>query len=122
MIYDIDEYIFNYSEIKNFAFMQGDDYKDFDVYSAKIRECMDLSDRFITSTDILAKEIEKAYPTKKVFVNRNMASSKMMILSAKALLEKSSIRDGVTLGYLSGSNTHNGDFELISDVVFDVMK
>ncbi len=122
MIYDIDDYIFNYSEIKNFAFMQGDDYKDFDVYSAKIRECMDLSDRFITSTDTLAKEIEKAYPTKKVFVNRNMSSSKMMILSAKALIEKSVIRDGVTMGYFSGSNTHNGDFELISDVVFDVMK
>lgn len=122
IIYDIDDYIFNYAAIKDFKFMQGDEYADFNVYSAKIRECMDLSDKFITSTDTLAAQIKKCYQTKPVFVNRNMASSQMMILSAKALLAKSQIRNGITMGYFSGSNTHNGDFDMISDVLFDIMK
>ena len=40
--YDIDDYIFEYSEISSLNFLQGTDYVDFDKYSADIKKSMEL--------------------------------------------------------------------------------
>ena len=59
VLYDIDDYIFNYEAIKEFDFLKDDEYKDFDKYSAKIRACMDQVDSFITSTNCMKKGIQE---------------------------------------------------------------
>ncbi len=122
IVYDIDDYIFEYEEIKDLPFMTGEHYQDFDQYSADIRRCMEKCDAFITSTDHMKMAIEKNFADKPVYVNRNVASAKMTICSLLAYETRKEAKDKVILGYFSGSSTHSRDFDLISDVLVSVMK
>ncbi|MNW42157.1 bifunctional 3-demethylubiquinone-9 3-methyltransferase/ 2-octaprenyl-6-hydroxy phenol methylase [compost metagenome] len=121
--YDIDDYIFNYQAIKNLTFLQGDEYLGFEDYSNKILKCMTLSDGFFTSTKNMENAIKEVFPDKPVWVNRNVASMEMVSLSNIA---KRSVNvkkgKGVSLGYFSGSKTHDGDFEIINNVLLRVME
>ena len=121
VLYDIDDYIFDYNQIKHLEFMKDSEYKDFDKYCAKIYECMELMDGFITSTEHMKKAIVNAFPEREVIVNRNIASAEMFIESMK-VNQKLRDKEKVVLGYFSGSRTHDGDFALISDVLLELMK
>lgn len=121
VLYDIDDYIFNYEAIKEFDFLKDAEYKDFDKYSAKIRSCMDEVDSFITSTNCMKKGIQECYPNKPVIVNRNIASAEMLVESLKVIGKKKD-KEKVILGYFSGSKTHDADFQLISHVIRNLMQ
>lgn len=122
VLYDIDDYIFEYEAIRGLPFMEGEEYRDFDVYSGLIRQCMEQSDRILVSTDHLKQAVETAMPQKPVYVNRNVASGEMLILSAKAQRKKNKCSRRLVLGYFSGSNTHSRDFELISDLLLEFLE
>ena len=79
-----------------------------------------LCDYAITTTPTLANELKKY--VKEVFVNRNVASEKMAELSIRAT--KNIVKDDskVVIGYLSGSITHNADFELVLPTITKIMK
>lgn len=121
VLYDIDDYIFDYENIKEMEFLAGDEYEGFEEYSSAIEACMKKCNAFITSTVTLGQAIEKHFPGKPVLVNRNVASMAMFILSQKALIYKKTNTKEVVLGYFSGSQTHNHDFELIEDAIVSVM-
>jgi len=121
VFYDIDDYIFNYEEIRDLPFLTGDDYIDFESYSRKIHGCMTLCDAFLTSTENMKKAIEKTFPGKLVCVNRNVASMEMVSLSLKAKDMAVHDEDKVILGYFSGSKTHDGDFAIIGEVLLKLM-
>ncbi len=122
IIYDTDDYIFEYEEIKDMPFMKDDEYKDFDVYSKGMHDCMAKCDAFTVSTDNMKSAVEKSFPDKPVYVNRNVASAKMAILSLLAKENRKVHKGKVIIGYFSGSNTHSRDFELIADTLALVMK
>lgn len=121
LVYDIDDYIFDYQEIRDLPFMQNREYRDFETYSHFIYECMKVCDDIVVSTNHLKMGAEKVFPQKHIYVNRNVASTKMLILSVIAQRRKRS-NEGLVLGYFSGSNTHSRDFELISDVILEFMQ
>jgi len=93
--------------------MSDEDKAVFDDDVRRIGETLRLCDGAITTTQALAGELTKYVD--EVHVNRNVASSEMTALSAAALLERCEEppRDYVSLGYFSGSHTHNEDFALI---------
>ncbi len=122
VIYDTDDYIFEYEEIKDLPFMKDEEYKDFDVYSKGMYDAMAKADAFTVSTDNMKVAVEKSFPGKPVYVNRNVASAKMAIYSLLAVESRKEHKGKVILGYFSGSNTHSRDFEMISDVIVSVMK
>ena len=122
IIYDTDDYIFEFEEIKDLPFMKDDEYKDFNVYSKGMYDCMAKMDAFTVSTDNMKIAVERSFPGKPVYVNRNVASAKMAILSLLAKENRMGDKDKVIVGYFSGSNTHSRDFELIADILADVMK
>lgn len=122
VLYDIDDYIFEYEAIRELPFMEGEEYRDFHVYSGLIRQCMEHSDRILVSTNHLKQAVSAAMPGKPVYVNRNVASAEMLILSAKAQRKKSKCSRRLVLGYFSGSNTHSRDFELISDLLLEFLE
>ena len=101
--------------------MNDSEYKDFDKYCQKVHECMDLADGFITSTVNMKNAIERVFPDKSVFVNRNVASAEMLIESLK-VINKVKNHNRIVLGYFSGSKTHDGDFALISDVLLKILR
>lgn len=122
LLYDIDDYIFDYNEIKDLPFMGSREYQNFETYSGLICRCMEECQTLLVSTEHLKEGAEKAFPEKKVYVNRNVASAEMLILSALAQNRKRRNTDRLVLGYFSGSNTHSRDFEIIADVLLEFMK
>jgi hypothetical protein len=121
VVYDIDDYIFDFDGIKDLDFLKKDEYKDFELYSSRLRECMGLCDGFVTSTVSLKEMIEKSFPDKPVCVNRNVASMEMVILSLEAIENVNKADSKVVLGYFSGTKTHDKDFLLIKDVLLELL-
>jgi len=122
VIYDIDDYIFDFDAIKNLDFLKKDEYKSFESYSNKLSECMALCDGFMTSTVNLKVMIEKSFVNKPVCVNRNVASMEMVILSLDAIENVNKADSKVILGYFSGTKTHDKDFLLIKDVLLELLE
>lgn len=117
--YDIDDFIFSYDAIKRLSFLKESEFKNYEAYTEKIRACMNLSDAYIVSTESLKKVTAERFPGKNVLVSRNRASMEMTIASLTA--EKPEKR-GVTIGYFSGTMSHNADFNSIRDVLLSAMK
>ena len=120
--YSIDDLIFDYEQIKDFDFFDTRVYHNLKKYTEEVRNAIDNSQAIISSTDTLGDCLLTEFPNKKVVVDRNVASMEMWVLSNKARLQKKIHDSEVVLGYFSGSGTHNGDFELISDVLFNILK
>ena len=83
-------------------------------------DTLKLCDYAITTTDTLAKELKKY--VKEVYVNKNVASERMAELSINAVKEVKKDNNRIYLGYLSGSITHNPDFELIKKSLVNILK
>lgn len=120
-IYDIDDYIFHYEAIRDFSILDPEYYGNVEEYSNGLLECMKLCNGITVSTDHMKQAVEAVLPGKSVFVNRNVASAEMLILSAQAQEQAIRETDRIVLGYFSGSNTHNGDFALIEEVLAELM-
>ena len=119
IFYDIDDYIFNYEDIKDIGFLKGKEYRNYENYTKLIKSCMTLCDGYIVSTLSLKKVIEEQFPGKMVVINRNVASMEMTIAS---LTVDKVEKDYITLGYFSGTKTHNDDFESIKEELLDIMR
>lgn len=123
LLYDIDDFIFEYDKISHLEFLKGRDYKDFSSYSRNICLCMEQCDILTTSTITLAEEIRRKFPNKQVIVHRNAACMEMQLLSEIAIdNNKKNSSDKVVLGYFSGSYTHNNDWMMIEDVICEIME
>ena len=57
-----------------------------------------------------------------VYINRNVASEKMLKYSERAKANVQKEKDKIILGYFSGSITHNSDFEMILPAIKKVMQ
>ena len=114
IFYDIDDLVFDKkytNTIKYVKQMNKSDKKLYDDGVKRMGETLDLCDYAITTTEPLAKELKSH--VKDVFVNRNVASEDMTYLSLKAAKSIKKENNKIIMGYLSGSITHNPDFELI---------
>ena len=76
-------------------------------------------DYAITTTSALAKELKKYVGD--VYINRNVASEKMLKYSERARKTIKKDSEKILLGYFSGSITHNSDFEMILPVIKKIM-
>lgn len=122
VLFDVDDFIFDYDKIKQFTFIQNDENENYKKYSEEICQCMEVCDGIITSTENMKVAIKEKFPGKSVFVNRNVASAQMQILSLQALETKQNHSPKVVLGYFSGSKTHDRDFAVIADTLLNIMR
>lgn len=123
LIYDIDDFIFDYEKIKHLDFLKAKEYRNFEDYSCRIRKCMELCGAFTASTAALAREIKNIFPGRPVIVCRNAASLEMQLLSEAAVAGNPKGGTGsVVLGYFSGSHTHDGDWALIEESIIRAME
>lgn len=124
VIFDIDDLVIDYKYVKQIKHLKTFNEKELEMYMDGVnrtRKTLSMCDYAITTTERLAREL-KPY-VKEVFVNRNVASEKMIELSlaAKELIEKNVIDEKVVLGYFSGSITHNEDFDLILPAIKSIL-
>ena len=123
IIYDIDDLVIDTQytdQIKYVMAMLEEDKKAYDNNVMNMQKLLRKCDFAITSTDCLAEELRKYIP--KVYINRNVASEKMIQLSKEAIVKIKKDNTKVKIGYFSGSITHNADFEMIKPVLIEVLK
>ncbi|MDD6224292.1 MAG: glycosyltransferase [bacterium] len=122
IFYDIDDLVFDKEYTKTIKHLKKLNKNELNLYYDGVKRMGDtlkLCDYAITTTPTLANELKKY--VKDVFVNRNVASEKMVELSMMALKKIQKDSSKVMIGYLSGSITHNADFELVLPVIKKLM-
>ena len=122
VFYDIDDLVFDKKYTDNVEFvknLEGSAKKLYDDGVNRMGETLKLCDYAITTTERLQQELKKY--VKDVYINRNVASDRMVELSLNAYKNRKE-HDGIIMGYLSGSITHNPDVELIKPVLIKIMK
>ena len=121
--FDIDDLVINKKYTDTIPFVQQMNKDDKAVYDdgvTRMEETLKKCDYLITSTNALARELSSY--KKEVFVNKNVASERMVELSLDALKEVKKDENKIIIGYLSGSITHNPDFELIKKPLLKIME
>lgn len=121
--FDVDDLVVDTKYTDELPFvrnMTSEEKRIFDDGVTRTGETLALCDAAIVSTPTLQAELSKVVD--RVFVNRNVASRKMVELSDDAIANrKKRCGDDVILGYFSGSLTHNEDFAMISKAVAEVL-
>ena len=123
IFYDIDDLVFDKEYTKTIKHLDTMSKEELDMYYDGVKRMGDtlkLCDYATTTTETLAKELKKY--VKEVYINRNTASERMCELSLKAQKKVKREDNKIVLGYLSGSITHNADFELILPAITKIMK
>ncbi|MDO3680296.1 glycosyltransferase [Paenibacillus ehimensis] len=125
VFFDIDDLVIDYKYVKDIKYLETMTRRDYEMYMdgvERTKKTLSLCDYAITTTSRLANELSSYVPT--VFINRNVASEKMVELSQLALKAKEEEKnnDKIILGYFSGSITHNDDFNMILPVMKNVLK
>ncbi|MGY4758608.1 glycosyltransferase [Paenibacillus caseinilyticus] len=126
VIFDIDDLVIDYNYVKDIKYLSTMSKRDFDMYMDgvnRMKRTLLLCDSAITTTARLATELKNYVPN--VFINRNVASEKMVELSQNVLKlrkESPAVSEKIILGYFSGSITHNADFNLILPIIRDLFE
>ena len=122
VFYDIDDLVIDqkYTDtIEHLKTLSAEEKALYDDGVNRMRKTLELCDYAITTTERLAEELKNYCPN--VFINRNTASEKMVEYSLEALNNVQKDSQKVILGYLSGSITHNADFEMILPTIVKIM-
>lgn len=137
VIFDIDDLVFDtvYTDtVKYVNSMKETDRKVYDNGVKRIMKTLALCDYATTTTEALAEELSKY--TKTVYINRNVASDSMLAYSNDALKHLpivskkdykkievvKKIPGQISLGYFSGSITHNDDFSIVLSSIKQIMQ
>ena len=124
VLFDIDDLVIDTVYTDLIPEIQGYDKSEKALYDEGVRrygKTLRMCDGAITTTGRLAEELKKYVPA--VYINRNCASEEMVKLSNEAWKKaKTEASEGITLGYFSGSTTHNADFEMILPALTRIME
>ena len=123
IFYDIDDLVFDTKYTSSIKYLNSLSQAEADLYNEgvnRMKETLKLCDYAITTTTVLANELKKY--VKDVFINRNVASEEMVMLSIDASEKVKKDESRFVIGYLSGSITHNPDFEMILPALVRIMK
>ncbi len=121
--FDIDDLVINKKYTKQIPYVASLAQPDRELYDdgvSRMEKTLKLCDYLITSTTALARELKRNY-NKEVLVNRNVASEEMLSISTNVTKAIKKDDKKVVIGYLSGSITHNPDFELIKPAIIKIL-
>ena len=125
IVFEIDDLVFDTNFTDKIKFVQGMNKEDRALYDSGVnrsQQTLRQCDYVITTTEPLKKELQKYKNVKDVFINRNVASDAMVAWSNEAIKTTKREEGVVTIGYFSGSITHNEDFEMILPTLISLMK
>lgn len=125
VVFEIDDLVFDTYFTDNIQTVQNMNKEDRNLYDSGVKrhqQTLKLCDYAVTTTKPLADELIKYRNIKDVYINRNVASDAMVAVSLKAKQAVERNSDAVTIGYFSGSITHNEDFEMVLPALVKLMK
>lgn len=82
---------------------------------------MQRCDYAITTTNGLVAELKKYENFKDVYLDRNSMSEAMIHYSDRAICEVVNDDDKIVIGYFSGTNTHNEDFQMVAPALVKIL-
>lgn len=123
VFFDIDDLVIDQKYTDTIEFVSKMSKADKEIYDDGVnrtRETLSMCKYAITTTERLAEELKNYCPN--VYINRNVASEKMVEYSLAAVNRLKKDYSKIYIGYLSGSITHNPDFEMILPAIISTMK
>lgn len=124
VFFDIDDLVVDKKYTDTIPYVQqmkGEDRKTYDDGVIRMGKTLKMCDYVITTTTAMAREIKSSFGIE-TYINRNVASERMVELSLDAISKAKKNSQRIVIGYLSGSITHNPDFELIKDPLLRIME
>lgn len=112
------EYTDSIEAIKSMPVEQREEY---DSGVKGYGDMMRLCSYSIATTEALAKEM-KNKGSGQVYINRNVMSQEMVAISDRSICSIKRNDSRVVIGYFSGSNTHNVDFQMIVPAIRKILK
>jgi glycosyltransferase involved in cell wall biosynthesis len=125
VFFDIDDLVIDYKYVKDIKYLKTMSAEEYELYMGgvqRMKKTLELCEFGITTTNKLAEELAGYVP--EVYVNRNVASEKMVRISQDIInnkQDKPKVNDKIILGYFSGSITHNDDFKMILPVIKNIL-
>jgi glycosyltransferase involved in cell wall biosynthesis len=119
VIFDTDDLVFDPNALAHVAALEDMDSAERQLYVAGVgryRHTLEAVAAATVSTEALAEEARRVVPA--VEVSYNAVSAEMVDLAEAARVERSQrVCETVTVAYLSGTPTHNRDFEEAADAL-----
>lgn len=124
-IYAVDDLVIDRKYTDNLPVVQQLLPEDRAIYDDGVErhgKLMKHCDYAITTTGALADELKNYKNLKQVYIDRNMRNDETIFHSDEAI--KSVKRDDskVIIGYFSGTNTHNEDFQMVAPALIQVLE
>lgn len=125
VLFDMDDLLIDESYTRTIDHIKTLPQEEKDKYYEGIelmQKTLKLCEGAITTTEAMADELRKFVP--QVYINRNLASDRMLQLSEEAFkaTQEMEAHNTVDIGYFSGSITHNQDFEMILPAIVKIME
>lgn len=125
VLFDMDDLLIDESYTRTIDYIKTLPQDEKDLYYNGIelmQKTLKLCEGAITTTEAMAGELKKFVP--EVYINRNLASDRMLQLSeeAYAARQAGTPHDTVDIGYFSGNITHNQDFEMVLPAIVRLME
>ena len=123
VLFDVDDLVIDTKYTDTIEYVQCMQPQERQVYDAGvdgIGKVLKMCDGAITTTEDLAEELKKYVSA--VYINRNVVSDQMINISNKSYEEnKIKKSNKVSIGYFSGSITHNPDFNMVLPALIRLM-
>ena len=124
VLFDIDDLVIDKKYTELIPYLKTLSPKEKNIYDngvKRMRKTLKLCEEAITTTKQLAKELK--HYVSNVYINRNVASDEMWKLSINAFKLKKKLKndENITIGYFSGSITHNSDIEMIKPALIKIL-
>jgi len=123
VIFDTDDLIFEpelTSWVDGLSVLPPDEVKLYHEGVRRYRRTLELCDCVLTSTEFIAETVRQL--GKRAYVNRNSLSVELIRISEEARRQRPEQKAGLTIGYASGTRTHNKDFQEAAEALAYVME
>lgn len=125
VLFDMDDLLIDESYTRTIDYIKTLPQDEKDLYYNGIelmQRTLKLCEGAITTTEAMAEELKKFVP--EVYINRNLASDRMLQLSEEvyAARQAGTPHNTVDIGYFSGNITHDQDFEMVLPAIVRLME
>lgn len=101
--------------------MHEDDRKIYNDGVERHGKLMQHCDYAVTTTEALAQELRTYKNLKEIYVDRNMRNDETIYHSDEAIKQVDRDDSKVIIGYFSGTNTHNEDFQMVAPALIRIL-
>lgn len=124
-MYAVDDLVIDRKYTDTLPVVQALVPEDREVYDDGVNrhgKLMKHCDYAITTTNGLAQELRNYKNFKDIYIDRNSMSEEMIYYSDKAIDEVKKDDSKIIIGYFSGTNTHNEDFQMVAPALIRTLE